>query len=121
MVKKREEYRPFAPSVLEEYVQEYFEVPESQTTFPYMIFVLKVKEEYHSILGAITHVDGTARVQTVAKEDAYSLLTLADGKATLGELLAKSKREMSGDAMLKELLALWSARKIRIHPRNATV
>jgi carbamoyltransferase len=68
MVKKREGYRPFAPSVLEEYVDEYFVVPENQKQLPFMVFVVKVKEDKRALLGAITHVDGTARVQTVARE-----------------------------------------------------
>lgn len=68
MVKKREAYRPFAPSVLEEKVGEYFEVPDPRMTFPFMIFVLKVREHVREALGAVTHVDGTARVQTVSRE-----------------------------------------------------
>jgi carbamoyltransferase len=68
MVKKREAYRPFAPSVLEEYVDEYFDLPIKTRQFPYMIFVVKVKEDKHKLLGAITHIDGTARIQTVSKE-----------------------------------------------------
>lgn len=67
MVKKREAYRPFAPSILEEYVTEYYEVPTKYQKFPFMNFVLKTKQEKQSLLGAITHVDGTARVQTVSK------------------------------------------------------
>jgi carbamoyltransferase len=67
MIKKREEYRPFAPSVLEEKVSTYFKVPAGQEQFPFMIFVLEVKEEVRKVLGAITHVDGTARVQTVSR------------------------------------------------------
>jgi carbamoyltransferase len=68
MIKKREEYRPFAPSVLEEKVSEFFEVPPEQTSFPFMIFVLNVREQWRQTLGAITHVDGTARVHTVSKQ-----------------------------------------------------
>ena len=68
MVKKREAYRPFAPSVLEEYAHRYFELPANKKEFPYMIFVLKVKEDKREILGAVTHVDGTARIQTVSKQ-----------------------------------------------------
>lgn len=68
MVKMREGYRPFAPSVLEEDVREYFVTPAAKSTFPYMIFVLKVKQDKQKLLGAVTHVDGTARVQTVSKE-----------------------------------------------------
>lgn len=68
MVKKREGYRPFAPSVLEEEVDQFFDVPAEQKALPFMTFVLDVKEEKRGLLGAITHVDGTARVQTVSRE-----------------------------------------------------
>lgn len=68
MIKKREGYRPFAPSVLEGRVADYFEVPEQQTEFPYMIFVMRVREEVREFLGAVTHVDGTARIHTVSKK-----------------------------------------------------
>jgi carbamoyltransferase len=67
MVKLREGYRPFAPSVLEEYASEYYEMPLGQSQFPYMIFVLKVKGEKQKLLGAVTHIDGSARVQTVSR------------------------------------------------------
>jgi carbamoyltransferase len=68
MVKKREAYRPFAPSVLLENVGDYFDVPATQRDFPSMSVVLSVRPEWRSRLGAVTHVDGTARVQTVARE-----------------------------------------------------
>ncbi|HLP59840.1 MAG TPA: carbamoyltransferase C-terminal domain-containing protein, partial [Candidatus Deferrimicrobium sp.] len=68
MVKKREAYRPFAPSVMEEYVHEYFDLPTKNSRYPYMIFVVKVKPDKQKLLGAITHFDGTARIQTVSKE-----------------------------------------------------
>ncbi len=66
MIKKREDYRPFAPSVLEEYLHEYFECNEDH--LPYMSFVVPVKSEKAEMLGAITHVDGTARVQSVSSK-----------------------------------------------------
>jgi len=71
MIKKREGYRPFAPSVLEEYAAEYFELPTGSTAedFKYMIAVLNVIPEKRKILNAVTHVDGTARIQTVSKQD----------------------------------------------------
>ena len=68
MVKKREGYRPFAPSVLEEDARLYFEFPDGIDRFPFMIFVLKVREEMRQQFGAITHIDGTARVHTVSRE-----------------------------------------------------
>lgn len=66
MVKKREGYRPFAPSVLEESADEFFELPNRETDFGFMTFVVRVREAKRSVLGATTHVDGTARIQTVA-------------------------------------------------------
>jgi len=68
MVKKREAYRPFAPSVLEEHLHEYFDAPANRAEFPFMIFVLNVQEHMRETLGAVTHVDGTARVQTVSRQ-----------------------------------------------------
>lgn len=68
MVKKREAYRPFAPSVLEERVADFFVVGATQRSFPYMSVVLQVRPDKCDLLGAVTHVDGTARVQTVDRE-----------------------------------------------------
>ena len=68
MVKKRESYRPFAPSILEEYVHEYFDIPREIKWLPFMNFVVKVRADKREVLGATTHVDGTARVQTVSRQ-----------------------------------------------------
>ncbi|MGY4430720.1 hypothetical protein ACVWWO_003197 [Bradyrhizobium sp. F1.13.1] len=67
MVKKRESYRPFAPSVLEEDAGAFFELPDSRAEYPFMNFVVRVRESKRALLGAITHIDGTARVQTVSR------------------------------------------------------
>lgn len=63
-VKHREEFRPFAPSVVEERAEGYFEITEPS---PFMLFAYKVKEEVKDKIPAVTHVDGTARVQTVSR------------------------------------------------------
>ncbi|PJG51435.1 nodulation protein [Bradyrhizobium forestalis] len=68
MVKKREGYRPFAPSVLEEDASEFFELPDGTRQLPFMNFVVRVREAKRNVLGAITHVDGTARLQTVSRK-----------------------------------------------------
>lgn len=68
MVKKREAYRPFAPSVIQEAAGEYFDLPPGKKQLPFMIFVVRVREEKRRLLGAVTHVDGTARVHTVSKD-----------------------------------------------------
>lgn len=65
-VKKREFFRPFAPSVLEEKAGEYFLMPKGQPS-PYMILVGDVREEKKKVIPAVTHADGTARVHTVSR------------------------------------------------------
>jgi carbamoyltransferase len=65
LVKHRESFRPFAPVILEEFVSEYFKIDRS---CPYMLFVPEVKESKRSIIPAVTHVDGSARLQTISKE-----------------------------------------------------
>lgn len=67
MIKMREGYRPFAPSILEERVRDFFEVPGEYANFPFMSFVLNVRPEWREQLPAITHVDGSARLQTVSR------------------------------------------------------
>ena len=64
VIKKREGFRPFAPMVIKDKQNVYFEMTDD---VPYMNQVVKVKPEYRSILKAVTHVDGSARVQTVYK------------------------------------------------------
>ena len=66
MVKNRESYRPFAPSVLEEYADQFFEVPDGSSP-AYMTFTVPVREAMRPKLPAITHIDGTARIQTVSR------------------------------------------------------
>lgn len=67
MVKKREAYRPFAPAVLEEFVDDLFDLPRKNMRFPFMTFVVKLQEGKKQLLQATTHIDGTARLQTVSK------------------------------------------------------
>lgn len=69
LVKKREGFRPFAPAVLAEEAARIFEVdPGDEETFAHMLFVTMVKPDFREQLPAITHVDGSARVQTVRRE-----------------------------------------------------
>ena len=64
-IKFREKFRPFAPSILEESVHEYFvgAVPD-----PFMIQVYPVRPEKRSVIPAVTHVDGSGRLQTVNRQ-----------------------------------------------------
>lgn len=70
LVKKREEFRPFAPVVTTESATQYFEIDAgAEDTFAHMLFVSHVRPEFRQTLPAITHVDGSARVQTVSREN----------------------------------------------------
>lgn len=61
-IKRRESFRPFAPSILKEYVSDYFERVED---VPFMEKVFPIKESKRAEIPAVTHVDGTGRLQTV--------------------------------------------------------
>jgi carbamoyltransferase len=61
-IKKREDFRPFAPSVLEEHYRDYFDTNQSS---PYMSRIVSVKSDK---IPGVTHVDNTARIQTVCRQ-----------------------------------------------------
>ncbi len=80
-IKHRETYRPFAPSILEERVGDYFERSEPS---PFMLMVYKVREAKRAQVPAVTHVDGTGRLQTVSAKTnpRYHALISEFGKLT---------------------------------------
>ncbi len=65
-IKYRESFRPFAPAVLVEHASAYFEIGQDD---PFMTFAPRVRPEKRDVIPAAVHVDGTARLQTVARED----------------------------------------------------
>jgi carbamoyltransferase len=69
-IKFREPYRPFAPSVLAECAEKYFELPDAMQHYParYMLYVVPVRPSCRDLLPAITHIDGTGRLQTVFRD-----------------------------------------------------
>lgn len=67
-IKFREDFRPFAPAVAEEDFNKYFEM---KTPSPYMTVAVKVKKKWVNILKSVTHVDNTARVQTVNQKQNF--------------------------------------------------
>lgn len=64
-IKRRESFRPFAPSILKEAVNDYF---VQHDTVPFMEKVFDIKKEKHAEIPAVTHVDGTGRLQSVDAE-----------------------------------------------------
>lgn len=74
-IKRRESFRPFAPSILEDYVHEYFEIDDK---VPFMEKVFPIRKEKHASIPAVTHVDGSGRLQSVNKEVSPRYYALID-------------------------------------------
>jgi len=74
-IKRRESFRPFAPSILEEFTGEYF---EQDYPAPTMLMVYKIKKEKQQQIPAVTHIDGSGRLQTVSREHAPKYYGLID-------------------------------------------
>jgi carbamoyltransferase len=92
-IKRRENFRPFAPSVLKKDVSTYFEM---EIESPFMMHVTKLKTKWRSLLPAITHIDGTARLQTVDIENNalyFELISAFKKKTGIGMLLNTSFNE----------------------------
>jgi carbamoyltransferase len=101
MVKKREAFRPFAPAVSQEEVHLWFDVPAG-ARFPYMIMTVDVREEHRARLPAITHVNGSARVQTASADDNpdFHALLLAVGKTTGREMVLNTSFNVKGQPIV---------------------
>jgi carbamoyltransferase len=101
MVKMREAFRPFAPAVSLEQVQDWFEVPKG-FELPYMIMTADVRKEHRAALPAITHVNGSARVQTVSNKDngEFHVLLEEVGKVTGRELVLNTSFNVKGQPIV---------------------
>lgn len=103
-IKFREPFRPFAPSVLSECAGEYFDLPDISRNYParFMLMVAPVCEEKRAIIPAVTHVDGTARIQTVFKDESprYHRLIEKFGEATSVPLLLNTSFNLKGEPIV---------------------
>jgi carbamoyltransferase len=102
-IKYREEFRPFAPAVPIEDAEVYFELPPGGARLgAFMSGVFPVRPEWRQRLMAVTHVDGTARVQTVRRETAprfYSLLERY-GRASGIPILLNTSFNLAGEPIV---------------------
>jgi carbamoyltransferase len=92
-IKRREWFRPFAPSILEERQAEYFEHDHPS---PFMLHVYKIRPEKHERLCAVNHVDGTGRLQSVARDENplyYDLIRAFERRTGVPVLLNTSFNE----------------------------
>jgi carbamoyltransferase len=101
MVKMREAFRPFAPAVSLEQVHLWFDLPP-MTELPYMITNVDVRREYRAQLPAVTHVNGSARVQTVSAKDnqQFHALLQAVGHATGREMVLNTSFNVKGQPIV---------------------
>jgi len=101
-IKRRQKFRPFAPAILEEDVNEYFDLPKSVLNTPYMQFTAAYT--HGKDCPAIIHYDNTSRVQTVAKSDNegfYELLK-AWKKKTGCPMLLNTSLNIKGQPMVND-------------------
>ena len=103
-IKFREPYRPFAPSVLSECAQRYFDFPDAQRHYParFMLYVAPVKTSEQKTLPAITHVDGTGRLQTVFQDQnpMYYKLIERFGQATGVPVVLNTSFNLRGEPIV---------------------
>jgi carbamoyltransferase len=103
-IKFREPYRPFAPSVLAECTEKYFDLSRAQCHHParYMLYVAPVRENQRSTVPAITHVDGTARLQTVFREQSPRYYGLIErfGQATGVPVVLNTSFNLRGEPIV---------------------
>ena len=99
-IKHRERFRPFAPSVLLEEAPRYFDLGCES---PYMLHIAPVREERRSDIPAVTHADGTSRLQTVRRETnpAYYELIAAFGRRTGVPVIVNTSFNVRGEPIVR--------------------
>lgn len=104
VVKQREWFRPFAGSVLEEHAKDWFEMRGLDSS-PFMMYAVNVLPEKQSIVPAITHVDGTCRIQTVNEEQDKNFYNLIKEfyKITKIPILFNTSFNLAGDCIVETL------------------
>jgi carbamoyltransferase len=103
-IKFREPYRPFAPSVLQERVHDYFDAPGVERQYParFMLLVVDVKPSKYDTIPAVTHVDGTGRLQTVLRDGNPRYYDLIErfGQATGVPVILNTSYNLRGEPIV---------------------
>ena len=104
IVKGREWFRPFAASILKEHAKEWFDMKGLKES-PYMMYALEVSDEHIGEIPAVTHVDGTCRIQTVSKLDntGYYALIKEFYKLTGVPLLFNTSFNLGGEPLVETI------------------
>ena len=103
-VKGREWFRPFAASILKEHAQEWFDMKGLKES-PYMMYAFEVSDAHIGEIPAVTHVDGTCRIQTVSKLDntSYYALIKEFYKLTGVPILFNTSFNLGGEPLVENL------------------
>ncbi len=103
-IKFREPFRPFAPVILEERTQEYFDMPSPEKYYParYMLLVTNIPEAKRDDIQAVCHVGGTGRLQTIRREwnPAYYRVVEKFGEATGVPVLLNTSYNLRGEPIV---------------------
>jgi len=103
-IKFREPFRPFAPSVLSEKTEDYFTLPQAPKHYParFMLYVVDVREDKRTTIPAVTHVDGTGRLQTVQQDinPRYHRLIERFGQATSVPVVLNTSFNLKGEPIV---------------------
>jgi carbamoyltransferase len=105
-IKFREAFRPFAPSVIVERASEFFDLPDAERHHParFMLYVTPVRPEKRAVLPAITHEDGSGRLQTVFADvsPAYHALIARFGELTGVPVLMNTSFNLKGEPIVED-------------------
>jgi carbamoyltransferase len=103
-VKHREWYRPFAGTIMKEFVHDYFDMRGIDES-PFMMYAVNVLEDKKQIIPSITHVDGTCRIQTVTTEQNahyYNLISEFNSRTGV-PILFNTSFNLGGDPMVETI------------------
>jgi len=104
IIKQREEFRPFAPAVLAEDATAFFDIDDAWLpAYRHMLVTAPVREKYRAVLPAVTHVDGSARVQVVVREQAplFGSLLSAIGARTGMSVVLNTSFNLRGQPIVR--------------------
>jgi len=103
-VKKREDYRPFAGSVMLEHVHDYFEMRQLKES-PWMSFAIQAKEKAYKDIPSLVHADGTCRIQTVTREQNKNYYDLIEAFYNVTEvpIIFNTSFNLGGESLVETI------------------
>jgi len=103
-VKKREDYRPFAGSVMLDHVHDYFEMRQLKES-PWMSFAIEAKEKAYKDIPSLVHADGTCRIQTVTREQNKNYYELIEAfyEVTEVPIIFNTSFNLGGESLVETI------------------